>query len=446
MVRKSGVPFGLPRPRSWAASCSPLPPLASLAVLPSVTPSRPSSRLLADEAWVERVLAAAAAAPAGPGSLPAGDLALQPRRGHQDGVRPSHEAVRGHPEGPGAPRGAGGAGSGSVPRRPRGQSRPAVVHPYSWGGFRRRRRRHAGFGAAQETGREPIPHPSPRRGQGGRGGPGNPHADDARRRPSRRCPYGFGAAAGGGREGDCSHPWTAALWGRLIFGSQNGGAVPAGGAVAGHVCQLGVHAAAPALRAGGQIGRGAPTRRRQLSGRQSGADPVRPFGTRARDGERARGERRLLLQVSRLRLRDGRTPPVPLPPDGAPAAGRPVLFAALSPVRPLGRPGGGHEGPRRPALARRQRQVAPRPGHGGHGGHGGGERPPGASLPHLPEVVSRATGAAGSLPGSSPRQPLPLRALRAPDAHGQQACGARARAHRRAALHLPPLPLQRQAA
>lgn len=69
-----------------------------------------------------------------------------------------------------------------------------------------------------------------------------------------------------------------------------------------------------------------------------------------------------------------------------------------------------------------------------------------ASLPHLPEVVSRATGAAGSLPGSSPGQPVPLRPVRPPDPDSQQAGGARARSHGGATFHLWPLPLQRQAA
>ena len=69
-----------------------------------------------------------------------------------------------------------------------------------------------------------------------------------------------------------------------------------------------------------------------------------------------------------------------------------------------------------------------------------------ASLPHLSEVVSRATGAAGSLPGSSPRQPVPVRPVWPPDADSQQAGGACPRAHGGAAVHLWPLPLQRQAA
>lgn len=69
-----------------------------------------------------------------------------------------------------------------------------------------------------------------------------------------------------------------------------------------------------------------------------------------------------------------------------------------------------------------------------------------ASLPHLPEVVSRATGAAGSLPGSSPGQPVPLRPVWPPDPDSQQAGGTRARAHGGATVHLWPLPLQRQAA
>lgn len=69
-----------------------------------------------------------------------------------------------------------------------------------------------------------------------------------------------------------------------------------------------------------------------------------------------------------------------------------------------------------------------------------------ASLPHLPEVVSRATGAPGPLSGPSPRQPVPVRPVRPSDADSQQARGARARAHWGAAIHLRPLPLQRQAA